>query len=69
MEGERVRFPKVLLDQRSRNRKTNMSDEKGLRRKVKDGDMTVKEAHEWLDKQGCLDWYPIRKWLNGRKEK
>ena len=46
-----------------------MSETKGLRRKVRDGDITVKEAQEWLDTQGCPDWFPIRKWLKQRKEK
>ena len=48
---------------------TTTVETKGLRRKVRDGDITVKEAQEWLDKQGCPDYFPIRKWLKQRKQK
>ena len=42
----------------------------GLRRKVKDGKMTVKEAREWLkqqEKKGELVTTQIQEWLGRRK--
>jgi hypothetical protein len=40
----------------------------GLRRAVKDGILTVEEAHKILEKRGCPLEAPVRAWLNRRKK-
>ncbi len=37
-----------------------------LRRKVKDGELSVKEAVAWLDSQEVPDYAKIRAWLRRR---
>lgn len=43
--------------------------DKGLRRKVKDGDISVQDAEKWLDKRGVPQYADIRAWLKRRRRK